>query len=222
MSKLVAHAKRIFAKHGKPKFRSTYAENPRPVHILDIGVANASYAECKHVYPTSIYHGLDISDIDFELDVGDIFVRKNLEDDCALDSFLPIYDLIIINHVMEHINNGALVFKKLAALLRLGGVLYAEFPSIRTSYRKQIGSSYHFHEDPTHKTFYVLEDLANIAMKSGCQIVSCGPVSDPPLKILISGPRALFNMFRGRGFFRFLPWDTRKIDHILIKKISNE
>jgi predicted SAM-dependent methyltransferase len=130
----------------------------------------------------------------------------------------PFYDLIIVNHVLEHLTNGHKVFIRLCELLHTGGVLYAEFPSIRTAYERQTGKTYHFHEDPTHKAFYHLEDLANSAMSVGCKIVSCGPVSPPPLKYMVALPRAIYNSIIGKGFKRFLPNEIRKIDHIMVIK----
>ena len=218
MTKLIIKIKTSYAKYGKPKFRATFAVMPRPRFILDVGIANNSYAECKTVFPTSVYHGIDHQQIDFKLNNGDIFMLCDLESNGALDGIPAVYDLIIVNHVLEHLTNGGKVFSKLLSLLMPGGVLYAEFPSIRTAYKRKIGHSYHFHEDPTHKTFYLLEDLANSAIAAGCNIISCGPVTPPPLKYLIAFPRAFYNLLTGHGFIRFLPKEIRKMDHIMIIK----
>lgn len=210
--------KTLLAKLGKPKFRATCAVMPRPKLILDIGVANNSYAECKTVFPASVYHGLDYQQIDFAMMKGDCFFLCDLESDGALDCMQAVYDLIIVNHVLEHLTHGRRVFEKLCGLLQCGGVLYAEFPSIRTAYKRKSGRSYHFHEDPTHKAFYQLEDLANIAIVTGCKIVSCGPCPPPPLKWIIAFPRAVWNAITGHGFVRFLPHVIRKMDYIMIIK----
>lgn len=210
--------KTLLSKYGKPKFSATLRVMPHPKYILDIGVANNSYVECKAVFPNSVYHGLDHKEIDFTLNKGDKFLLCDLESDEALGGVEAVYDLIIINHVFEHLTNGKVIFSKLSRLLKPGGILYAEFPSIRTAYKRQIGNSYHFHEDPTHKAFYILENLANIAITEGCNIVSCGPVKPPLLKYLFAYPRAFYNLLNGHGFMRFLPYQNRKIDHIMIIK----
>lgn len=213
--------KTLLAKLGKPKFRSTLAVMPNPRCILDLGVANNSYLECKSVFPRSIYHGLDYLGIDFTMSAEDSFILCNLESDGALDGMQAVYDLIIVNHVLEHLSQGKKTFSKLCSLLMPHGVLYAEFPSIRTAYKRKIGNSYHFHEDPTHKRFYQLEDLANIAIEAGCQVISCGPVSPPPLKFITAFPRAILNFITGRGFVRFLPQENLKIDHIMVQKLDS-
>jgi hypothetical protein len=103
------------------------------------------------------------------------------------------------------------------ALLAPGGVLYAEFPSLRTAYRRKTAASYHFHDDPTHRRFYRLEDLANLAMDSGCKVLSCGPASTP-LKDLTALPRALLGRVTGAGFGPFMLHALRKIDHIMVQR----
>lgn len=213
--------KTLLARYGKPKFRSTHSVMPNPKYILNIGIANNSYLECKTVYPASIYHGLDFQSIDFELNRDDEFLLRDLENESALDGIPPMYDLIIANHVLEHLANGRYVFVKLLGLLKPNGVLYAEFPSIRTAYKRKFGQLYHFHDDPTHKTFYLLEELANDTMRAGCKIISCGPVNQPPLKYLFSFFRAFYNLivlFSWSGFIRFLPNENQKIDHIMVVK----
>ena len=95
------------------------------------------------IYPSSVYHGVDYikSDINFYKD--DSFILANLESDDALRDLSPIYDMIIINHVLEHITSCKKVFAGLLDLLVPGGVLYAEFPAIRTAQeRKKIFISF--------------------------------------------------------------------------------
>jgi len=212
--------KTFLAKYGKPKFRATSAVMPSPTCILDIGIANNSYKECKTAFPTAVYHGLDYKKIDFAMSEGDSFFLCDLESDEALDGMQAMYDLIIVNHVLEHLTQGEKVFSKLCGLLQPGGILYAEFPSIHTAYKRQKGRLYHFHEDPTHKAFYQLEDLANTAIAAGCKVVSCGPISTP-LKDALAFPRALYAWVRRRGFVRFLPHSIRKIDHIMVIKTTD-
>ena len=186
---------------------------PEPLHILDIGIANDSYLECKAVFPRSVYHGLDYQAPGFAMAAGDQFFLCNLEEPHCLDALIPIYDLIIANHVLEHLRAGEDVFCRLCALLTPG----AEFPSLRTAYRRKTASSYHFHDDPTHKRFYRLEDLANLAIDADCKVLSCGPASTP-LKDLTALPRALVGGFSGVGFGPFMLHALRKIDHIMVQR----
>jgi len=142
---------------------------------------------------------------------------RDLEDPEALNGFEPEYDLIIANHVLEHLTHGRDVFAKLCKLLAPGGLLYVEVPSLRTAYRAKSRGSYHFHDDPTHRTFYDLVDLANTAIRLHCRLVSCGPASTW-LKNLLSLPRAAVGVLRGDGWGPYLLHAQRKIDHIMVAR----
>lgn len=204
-------------RYGKPKFREPFALNPKPKKILDIGVANDSYLECKAVFPDGEYHGLDFFDAGIAMQKGDRFIQCNL-DETPDWSLLPgNYDLIIINHVLEHLRDGPGVLQQLCRKLAPGGILYVEVPSIRTAFKRKSRLSYHFHDDPTHISVYSLETLANVILRSDCKLVSCGPISTP-LKSLISVPRALLGVLRGQGYGPFLLHMQGKIDHIMAIK----
>ena len=125
--------------------------------------------------------------------------------------------MIVINHVLEHLSNGNEIFSRLCSLLAPEGVLYAEFPSIRTAYKRKTKTSYHFHDDPTHKTFYIIENLANMAIFADCKIVSCGPVSTK-LKNWLSSVRACIAWVSGKPYEPYLLHKQKKIDHILLRR----
>jgi SAM-dependent methyltransferase len=201
----------------KPKFSKLAAVRAAPQRILDIGIANDSYLECKLVFPTAAYDGIDSWMQDLKMINGDRFFIRNLEDEDSLSDLGPIYDVIIVNHVIEHLKRGQDVFSELCRLLVPGGYMYVEFPSLRTAHQRKRRGSYHFHDDPTHRRFYLLEDLANSAIESNCQIVSCGPASTW-LKDVLSVPRAAVSALRGREWGPYLLHFQRKIDHILVQR----
>lgn len=209
--------KYLLVRYIKPKFLYPFQTKPNPNFILDIGIANNSYQEFKKIYPNSVYHGIDCLESNIEFGKGDKFLLKNLESANALDDLLPIYDMIVINHVLEHLSNGKEVFTRLCCLLAPGGVLYAEFPSIRTAQKIKTRTSYHFHDDPTHRSFYVIEELANLAIFSGCEIISCGPISTK-LKNYLSPFRAAIAFLKAVAHGPFLLHYQKKIDHIFIRR----
>ena len=94
--------------------------------------------------------------------------------------------------------------------------VYAEFPSIQAA-QKRKKSSYHFHDDVTHKSFYIIEELANIAIFSGCKIISCGPISIV-LKNVLSPLRAFFCCLTDKPHGSFLLHSQKKIDHIFVER----
>lgn len=201
----------------KPKFAKLAALSRTPRRILDIGIANDSYLECKAVFPTAGYDGIDFIDSAVKMVSGDRFYQCNLEDRESLDGLEPVYDVIIANHVLEHLGRGREVFSELCHLLAPGGLLYVEIPSLRTAYRPKRLGNYHFHDDPTHRRFYVLEDLANLAIDCNCRVVSCGPASTW-LKDILSLPRAALGVLRGGLWGPYLLHFQRKIDHIIVQR----
>jgi SAM-dependent methyltransferase len=209
----------LLSAHLKPKFAIPRKAGINPKLVLDIGIANASYIECKAIYFNAEYHGLDCINSDVQMSAGDLFFLRDLEDPQALTDLPGQYDLIIANHVLEHVNRGEQVFGELCDLLSSDGVLYVEVPSIRTAFSMKKWGNYHFHDDPTHITFYNLVELANIAMRRDCKIVSCGPISTQ-LKNWLSLPRALFNLVRGREWGPYLLHLQKKIDHIMVKRTA--
>lgn len=204
-----------FAFYLKPKFYLTSLAGVRPNRILDIGIANESYMECKAKYPKAEYHGLDLVETDVIMGPEDLFFLRNLENKDSLTTIGFNYDLIIANHVLEHVERGEEVFGDLCKLLSENGVLYVEMPSIRCAFKKKNRGNYHFHDDPTHQTFYPLENLANIAIRHNCKIISCGPVSTW-LKDLLSLPRAFFAILRGAEWGPYLIHMSGKVDHIMV------
>lgn len=210
-------ALKIFFLNVKPKFYVTGKLIKKPRTILDLGIANKSYSETKMMFPGAVYHGVDYIDQGVNLSREDKFLKFDLERDFEGLSLLGEYDLIIANHVLEHLENGEQVYDILCGRLSPGGVLYAEFPSIKTARRSKTRGSYHFHDDKTHKRFYSLKILANLAMDRGCNVVSCGPVSTP-LKNIASIPRAIISALMGRGYGPSLLHFSGKIDHIFVQK----
>lgn len=206
-----------FTRLVKPKFYKTKALKTSISKILDIGIANNSYQEAKSIFPEAKYTGVDMFPIAFEMHQGDQFFLANLESLSSLDFLADAkFDLIIASHVLEHLINGEQIYRLLCQRLRPGGLLYAEFPSIRTAYQQKTKRSYHFHDDPTHRRLYQLESLANIAMKDGCKIISCGPARTP-LKLLLSLPRALLAMALGQPSGSAMLFIQGKIDYILVQ-----
>lgn len=198
----------------KPKFNAVSKFKKSPKHILDIGIANNSYVETKTIFPDAVYTGVDIQELNFEMTGGDVFYKKNLEEVDDLDFINGTeYDVILINHVLEHLSNGERVYEMLCCRLAKGGIIYAEFPSIETMRAEKNKYNYHFHDDPTHKRVYCLETLANIAMDKGLKILSCGNAGTM-LKNILGIPRACYALLKGAPPGPQLLFLQKKISYI--------
>jgi len=189
---------RFLLVHLKSKFFNVRRYAPQAVDVLDVGVANRSVWEMKQVLPGCRYHGIDRDDVGNagELSMMQRFTRMDLEQDPLASAEQSAYDLVVINHVLEHITNGLDVVHHAVACLRPGGVLYLEVPNVLSVSRAASRFNYHFHDDPTHKRLYSREDLCNAVLNAGGKIVECG-AAGTPLKTLLSLPRALLALLRG-------------------------
>jgi SAM-dependent methyltransferase len=166
--------------------------------VLDVGVANRSAMEMKCVLPECVYHALDreVTFDDTERSLIARFVTADLELDPLRSLIGAGYDLIVINHVLEHIGNGLDVLANAIACLRPGGMLYVEVPNILTLRRRADRFHYHFHDDPTHKRLYTPEQLCNAVMDAGGKVIECG-AANTPVKRWMSYPRAVWGLLKG-------------------------
>ena len=184
----------------KSKFYNLRRFAGSPARVLDVGVANRSAFEMKQVLPHCEYHGVD-REAAFnasERALMDDFFIIDLEADPLRSVARSSYDLVVINHVLEHVGNGLEVVGQAMACLRPGGVLYLEVPNVLSLGHPASRWSYHFHDDPTHKRFYTPEALCNAVMDAGGKVMACG-AAGTPLKTLASLPRALWGVLRGQA-----------------------
>ena len=95
--------------------------------------------------------------------------------------------------------------------------MYIEYPNINSLSDTQ-SWRYHFHYDSTHKKIYFLEDIVNILMKNGFNILSSGKV-DTKIKSIFLIPRIFMQLFRRDPLGSLFPHYENKITHVLASKI---
>jgi len=203
----------------KSKFFNIRRFAPQAVDVLDVGVANRSAFEMKQVLPACRYHGVD-RDASFdeqERALMQRFTLMDLEANPLATAEREAYDLVVINHVLEHVDNGLQVVRQAVGCLRPGGTLYLEVPNIRSLRRASSRFSYHFHDDPTHKRLYSEEELCNAVISAGGKIVECGAASTP-LKTLLSLPRALLSLLRGQPLGHLFVHSRGAITYIVARR----
>ena len=62
-------------------------------------------------------------------------------------------------HVIEHLHNGDKVLEGLLTKLRSGGVIYIEYPGIRSTRLPSMRGSLNFSDDPTHVRLYSVPEI---------------------------------------------------------------
>jgi hypothetical protein len=207
---------------GKTKFYYTRKLHHRKLRILDIGLANSSIDDARLVFKNlAAYHGLDKFEIGKDCRSKiDKFFLIDLEKDLLNDLPDKYYDLIIINHVIEHLENGLEVVDNLSDKINNNGHFFIEFPNIN-SLAKESMFSYHFHCDPTHKRFYNLTDMANVLLSKNFKIVSAG-YSKNIWKTLLAIPNFLILWLKKEKTGSACAHFTNKITYIHAQKRQKE
>jgi predicted SAM-dependent methyltransferase len=169
-----------------------------PIKVLDVGCGNRSCEITRHWLNIKEYVGVDreywngdgagyegidrmvFTDIDADPQLADV------EDDA--------FDLIILNHVIEHLRYGEIVLAGLYKKVRSGGMIYIETPDIATlNYPSAIGFM-NFYDDPTHQRVYEVRALVAKMMRVGFTIRQFGRRRDWRRMILFSIPMLIFNL----------------------------
>lgn len=161
-----------------PQFRFLPRElRATEIKLLDVGCGNHSPTIARDWLPQVRYYGLDrvIYNND-EADLGSM--EKMYEIDIQTDSLEEIpnefFDLIVFNHVIEHVRNGLEILQQLAAKLKPGGKIYVEFPGVRSLALPSIPNTLQFCDDPTHVRVYSVQEVANTLLAHNIQILKAG------------------------------------------------
>jgi ubiquinone/menaquinone biosynthesis C-methylase UbiE len=150
--------------------------------LLDIGAGNNSATNTKKWFPNCTYHGVDRnrdynnSEADFQL--MDQFYEIDLTElqfDAIPDNH---YDAIMMAHVIEHLPNGTDVIKALIPKLKKGGLIYIEYPGIKSTTLPSKKGTLNFFDDDTHCRIYSKIELYNTLMTVDCQPLKGGTRRD--------------------------------------------
>jgi 2-polyprenyl-3-methyl-5-hydroxy-6-metoxy-1,4-benzoquinol methylase len=201
---------------------------PAP-RILDIGCGNGSPSLTKKWFPACHYSGADIQR--YKLGDADI---------AAMDQFYPIgvdgsgydaipesaYDLVILNHVIEHMADPKPIVATLCGKLKPGGCIWIAFPSRRSlSLPHSVDETLNFYDDPTHVYLPDIREIANVLLNNGVSILDAGRSREGFLTSLADCFKlakrrligALTGRFSGRGLWYVLGFE----DHVLGQRNTN-
>jgi len=193
------------------------------LRILDIGCGNNSPSTTKRWFPGCHYAGADIQRYNnSDADVAAMDVFYLLGTDGSGYSAIPdgSYDLVILNHVVEHLQSPAQVLAVLCAKLKPGGYIWIAFPSLRSlSLPSSEDETLQFCDDPTHVYVPDVREIANVLLANGVKIVHAGRSREGWLttlgdvvKLCKRLSRKMFTgRFSGRGLWYLLGFE----DHVL-------
>ncbi|MAE71595.1 MAG: methyltransferase type 11 [Gemmatimonadetes bacterium] len=161
-----------------PQYSRFYRDyRGREFAFLDVGCGNHSASTAKRWFPQCRYHGIDRTM--YNNDETDLASMEEMyEIDLEKESLDPIrdgfYDLVLVNHVIEHLPNGLAVLEALTAKLRPGGRMYIEYPAARSLALPSLSGTLNFCDDDTHVRVYDLKDVANALLTNEMRVLRGG------------------------------------------------
>jgi SAM-dependent methyltransferase len=89
------------------------------------------------------------------------------------DAKLPqdYFDLIVLNHTLEHMVNPKKVLKKIKFLLKDGGIVFIDVPNFGSLSSKILGKKWPYLLPEEHKSQFTKESLTNLLKDSGFEVL---------------------------------------------------
>jgi SAM-dependent methyltransferase len=84
------------------------------------------------------------------------------------------FDIIYMSHIIEHLHNGDQVIIKLLPKCKPGGLIYIEWPSIRSIDLPSKQGTLNFYDDGSHVRLYPLYEILNVLGTNGCTVLEKG------------------------------------------------
>jgi len=183
-----------------PKFKFLYKDfKNKKFTLLDVGCGNRSASITKALFTNCTYYGLDRDNYNNKNE-DYILMEKFYKIDLSYDSLDLIpndhYDVILLTHVIEHLPNGLEVISLLTPKLKNNGVIYIEYPAVRSLNFPSMRGTLNFSDDPTHVRLYDVKEISNLLMSHGFRIIRAGVLRDK-WKIIFSPLLIIFHLARG-------------------------
>ena len=189
-------------------------------NILDVGCGNHSPLKTKQYFKHCIYHGVDkekynLDDIDTK--IMDNFFKIDLDKNLKKIALIKnnYYDIIIVSHVIEHLHNGIEVIKNLISKIKPGGLIYVEYPRMKTVHFPSMKGTLNFYDDPTHVKLYTINEIKNILIKNKLHIIKYGVRRDK-VRIVLSPILIFYTRLRYKSFLAYTFWDLLGFSEFIV------
>ena len=183
--------------------------NDKEFSILDVGCGNYSASVTKKYFPACKYYGIDkeiYNNTEYDFKLMTEFYKLDLESDPLEKIMDNFFDVIIMNHVIEHIANGIEVVESLSKKIKDGGRIYIETPSVKSLSLPSQPGTLNFCDDESHKRLYDIIEVANVLIKNNFRIIKAGTRRDK-IGLFFSPYFILKKLIKKEGLSGFSIWD---------------
>ena len=172
-------SKILFNIIASPKFKvlNKRFKNRDEFRVLDVGCAKSAL-KTKKYFRNCHYYGLDYLDRsqveEDELGAMEQYYKIDLDKDALFDLTDNFFDAFIMSHTLEHIKNGLSVIEGLGDKLKEKGIIYIEFPSVRSLSLPSMAGTLNFCDDPGHIRIYDIKEIANVLLAANFKLIKAG------------------------------------------------
>ena len=143
-----------------------FIKRKKPSSLLDVGCGKGDILLCINKYVKKCV-GIDVSVDAIKLIHQHLVNKNNLRIIISnVENGIPLkdksFDMILLIHVLEHLNKPKKILKKLKKLLNLNGTLLIIVPNCGKTYKKFFLKSNYGYNDETHKHFFDVDSLKEI------------------------------------------------------------
>jgi SAM-dependent methyltransferase len=144
--------------------RSQILKYPTTARILDFGCGFGQFVRAARALGYERTEGADIEPAALTRCAADGLTVHDLHDDAFFDSARGQFDLIVMQHVLEHIPKRETIHTvaRIRTLLRSGGALIIAVPNAQA-----FTGAYWAYEDFTHETLYTSGSLYHVLHAGG-------------------------------------------------------
>lgn len=145
---------------------------PQRAILLDVGCGNDSPARVKSLRSDIYYIGIDVSDYNQTIGksfADEYFISPPSEFVTAIHNLgVGRFDAVISSHNLEHCNDPDGVLVAMSTALKVGGQMFAAFPSQASVHFPTRRGTLNFYDDPTHKEVPNWNHVLNTLKANGC------------------------------------------------------
>lgn len=177
---------------------SRFAKKPK--RVLDIGCSNGVFLD---LFKNSETWGVEPSESGYKMkDVRHKIVHEYFEKAKLPENY---FDLVIMNHTLEHVKDADLILHKIHKILKKNGILFIDVPNSGGLSSKILGDKWPYRAPGEHTYQFTKESLSKIIEVSGFNILHwesrsglfefADPLQDLLLSLLSFKKRFFKNLF---------------------------